>query len=109
MMPASAAAPRAIQSVRPKAKPARARLAIIMPFQSASTLSSVIGQMRCERTAYSRSRTERSHCRHESASMSMVWQDSVKRSTRAATQAAPGKIVPQCLKARLVVMTVGRC
>ena len=41
--------------------------------------------------------------------MSMTWQDSVKRSTSAATQAAPGKIVPHCLNARLVVITVGRC
>ena len=40
--------------------------------------------------------------------MSMAWQDSVNRSMSAATQAAPGKMVPHCLNARLVVMTVGR-
>ena len=40
--------------------------------------------------------------------MSTAWHDSVKRSTSAATQAAPGKIVPHCLNARLVVMIVGR-
>ena len=35
-----------------------------------------------------------------------VW---AKRSTSATTQAAPGKTVPHCLNARLVVMTVERC
>src|SRR6187431_148961 len=48
-------------------------------------------------------------CRQESASMSSTWQCWTKRSTRAATHAAPGKIVPHCLKGRLVVMTVERC
>ena len=38
--------------------------------------------------------------------MSMTWQCWTKRSTRAATQAAPGKTVPHCLKGRLVVMTM---
>ena len=46
--------------------------------------------------------------RQESASMSRTWQDSVKRSTSAATQAAPGKMVPHCLNPRLVVMMVRR-
>ena len=35
-----------------------------------------------------------SFCRQESASMSMMWQCWTNRSTRAATQAAPGKMVP---------------
>ena len=47
--------------------------------------------------------------RQESASMSITRQCWVKRSTRAATQAAPGKIVPHCLNARFVVMMVARC
>ena len=47
-----------------------------------------------------------SFCRQESASISRTWQCWTKRSTRAATQAAPGKIVPHCLKAKLVVITV---
>ena len=38
--------------------------------------------------------------------MSRTWQCWVKRSTRATTQAAPGKTVPQSLKGRLVVMIV---
>ena len=38
--------------------------------------------------------------------MSRTWQCWAKRSTRAATQAAPGKTVPHCLKGRLVVMTI---
>ncbi len=37
--------------------------------------------------------------------MSMTWQCWTKRSTRAATQAAPGKTVPHCLKGKFVVMT----
>jgi hypothetical protein len=49
--------------------------------------------------------------RQESASMSMsmTWQCWARRSTSATTQAAPGKMVPHCLKARLVVMTIERC
>ncbi|HWV38646.1 MAG TPA: hypothetical protein VN033_09220 [Vulgatibacter sp.] len=41
--------------------------------------------------------------------MSSVWQCWAKRSTRAATHAAPGKMVLHCLYARLVVMIVDRC
>src|SRR5712691_7287541 len=41
--------------------------------------------------------------------MSMTWQCWAKRSTRATTQAAPGKTEPHCLKARLVVTTTERC
>src|SRR2546428_617570 len=47
--------------------------------------------------------------RQESASMSMTWQCWAKRSTRATTQAAPGKTEPHCLKARLVVTAMERC
>jgi hypothetical protein len=36
--------------------------------------------------------------------MSMMWQCWTNRSTRAATQAAPGKMLPHCLKDKLVVI-----
>jgi len=38
--------------------------------------------------------------------MSTMWQCWAKRSTRATTQAAPGKTVPQCLKDKFVVRVV---
>ena len=47
-------------------------------------------------------------CRQESASMSSTWQCWTNLSTRAATQAAPEKTVPHCLKGRLVETTVER-
>src|SRR3546814_614268 len=47
-----------------------------------------------------------SFCRQDSPSMSMTWQCSEKRSTKATTQAAPGKTVLHCLNAKLVVMAV---
>ena len=40
--------------------------------------------------------------------ISMRWQCCAKRSTSATTQAAPGNVVPHCLKPRLVVMIVER-
>jgi hypothetical protein len=55
------------------------------------------------------SRSKEWRSRQESASMSTLWQCWLKRSTRATTQAAPGKTVPHCLKARLVEITVERC
>lgn len=40
--------------------------------------------------------------------MSRTWQCWTKRSTRATTDAAPGKMAPHCLKGRLVLITVER-